>query len=232
MDAVTAGRVSSLVTDVEQGLGEHADPDYVAGTVAARSPGKPVLGVRIPLLRGAVKAGLKNAAITSRTPDLATVVGAAEALWHGEVHEAELAGSMMLRLTDSRMPASMILRWAMLLDNWLSVDELGGVVGMSLLDDPALLDQLYPLAVSPSVWQRRLYVVSLIRPVKAGLSPADVPELAALLGEKDPAIRKACVWLINEAIKSRAAGAAVQFRELVPGADPKPIVRILDAALA
>ncbi|MFF5037567.1 DNA alkylation repair protein [Nocardia salmonicida] len=231
MDAVTAGRISALVTDVEAGLRQHADPDYVDGTVAARHPGKPVLGVRIPLLRGAVKAGLKNAGITGRSPDPVTVFGAAEALWHGEVHEAELAGSMMLRLTETRMPAPMILRWALLLDNWLSVDELGGVVGLSLVDDPALLPQLHPLAISPSVWQRRLYVVALIRPVKAGLSPADVPELAALLEEKDPAIRKACVWLINEAIKSRSVEAAGQFRQLVPGVDPKPLVRILDAAL-
>ncbi|MFF2088511.1 DNA alkylation repair protein [Nocardia sp. NPDC058176] len=232
MDAVIAERISSLVTDVEQGLAAHADPDYVAGTVAARHPGKPVLGVRIPLLRATVKTGLKNAGITGRTPDPATVFGAAEALWHGEVHEAELAGSMMLRLTETRMPASMILRWALLLDNWLSVDELGGVVGMSLVADPALLRQLHPLAISPSVWQRRLYVVALIRPVKAGLSPTDVPELAALMGEKDPTIRKACVWLINEAIKARDAEVAGQFRRLVPGTDPRPIVRILDAALA
>ncbi|WP_063043808.1 DNA alkylation repair protein [Nocardia pseudovaccinii] len=231
MDAVTAGRVSSLVTDVEDGLREHADPDYVAGTVAARSPGKPVLGVRIPLLRGAVKAGLESAGLTARNQDPVVVFGAADALWHGSVHEAELAGSMMLRLTDLRMPAPMILRWALLLDNWLSVDELGGVVGMSLVDDPALLHQLHGLAVSPSVWQRRLYVVSLIRPVKAGLSPTEVPELDTLLGEKDPAIRKACVWLINEAIKARSTEAAAQFRELVPGAAPKTLVRILDAAL-
>ncbi|MGW5569656.1 DNA alkylation repair protein [Nocardia thailandica] len=231
MDAVTAGRVSSLVTDVEQGLREHADPDYVAGTVAARHPGKPVLGVRIPLLRATVKAALKNAGITGRTPDPVTVCAAAEALWHGEVHEAELAGSMMLRLTETRMPAPMILRWARLLDNWLSVDELGGVVGVSLVEDPALLQQLHPLAVSVSIWQRRLYVVALIRPVRAGLSPAEVPELASLMGERDPVIRKATTWLINEAIKARRAEAAAQFRVLLPGADPKPLVRILDAAL-
>ncbi|WP_280345957.1 DNA alkylation repair protein [Nocardia neocaledoniensis] len=231
MDAVIAGRVSSLVTDVEQGLAEHADPTYVEGTVAARHPGKPVLGVRIPLLRGAVKAALKTAGISARTPDPATVAAAAEALWHGQTHEAELAGSMMLRLSQTRMTAPVILRWATLLDNWLSVDELGGVVGMSLVDDAALLAQLHPLAVSPSIWQRRLYLVALIRPVKAGLSPTDVPELAALMDERDPVIRKASAWLINEAIKARSSEAAAQFRVLMPGPDPKPLVRILDAAL-
>ncbi|MFI7524505.1 DNA alkylation repair protein [Nocardia salmonicida] len=231
MDALIAERISSLVTDVERGLCEHADPDYVAGTVAARSPGKPVLGVRIPLLRGAVKTGLKSAGVTGRDADAPVVFGAADALWHGEVHEAELAGSMMLRLTNQTMPAPMIMKWALLLDNWLSVDELGGVVGISLVADPTLLGHLRGLALSESVWQRRLYVVSLIRPVKAGLSPGDVPELADLLREKDPAVRKACTWLINEAIKARSADAAAQFRELVPGADPKPLIRILDAAL-
>ncbi|MGW6728784.1 DNA alkylation repair protein [Nocardia sp. NPDC055029] len=232
MDAVIAERISSLVTDVERGLDEHADPDYVAGTVAARSPGKPVLGVRIPLLRDAVKAGLKSGSITGRSEDDAAVVfGAADALWHGRVHEAELAGSMMLRLTKQWMPASMVTRWALLLDNWLSVDELGGVVGMSLVANPSLLHDLTALAGSASVWQRRLYVVSLIRPVKEGLSPVDVPGLSELLREKDPAVRKASVWLIKEVIKARGAAAAAEFRELVPDAEPKPLVRILDAAL-
>lgn len=34
------------------------DSGYVAGTVAARHPGKPVLGIRIPILRSAVRQAL------------------------------------------------------------------------------------------------------------------------------------------------------------------------------
>ena len=58
----------------------------------------------------------------------------------------------------------MIRRWAGWLDNWLSVDELGGCLGEALVDDPALLAEVQFLAGSASPWQRRLYVVGLIRP--------------------------------------------------------------------
>ncbi|MCC3317893.1 MULTISPECIES: DNA alkylation repair protein [Nocardia] len=229
MDAGREERISSLVTAVQRGLDAHADPDYVAGTVAARHPGKPVLGVRIPLLRGAVEAALKADRVTGADRDV--VLWAADALWHGRTHEEELAAAKMVRSTRLTLPAGMILRWAPLLDNWLSVDELGAVVGIGMAVDPGMLDELVVLAVSESPWQRRLYVVSLITPVKEGMSPADIPGLAPLLAESLPPVRKAAVWLIKEALKARGSEAAREFRTAVPGAEPKPLVRLLDAAL-
>jgi len=219
--------VSVLVADVRAGLREHADQSYVQGTVAARNPGKPVLGVRIPLLRGSVSAGLKRARTGRVSVDPTVVLAAADVLWHGEDHEDELAACMMLRLTDLTMPAEMIHRWAALLDNWLSVDELGGVVGLSLVAAPMLLGKLAPLASSASPWQRRLYIVSLIRPIRLGLTPVDVPGLVALLKDTEKPVRKASVWLINEALKARPEAAA-EFREILPGPEPKPLIRILD----
>lgn len=218
-----------LAAAVRAGVREHADPDYVAGTEAARSPGKPVLGVRIPLLRGAVKAGLRQAR-TGRAPaDPAVVRAAADLLWHGTEHEDELAACMLLRLAKLTMPAPMILRWSVLLDNWLSVDELGGVVGLSLVDDAGLLGELVPLATSVSLWERRLYLVSIIRPVKQGLPPADVPGLAVLLQDNEKMVRKASVWLIREALKARPQAAA-EFRQVLPGPEPKPLTRLLTPA--
>ncbi|MGN2642392.1 DNA alkylation repair protein [Nocardia takedensis] len=228
MHAVTDPRVESLVAAIETGLAGRADPDYVPGTAAARHPGKPVLGVRIPLLRGTVKAALKSADLDDGG---AVVFGASEVLWHGRVHEAELAAAMMLRLTGTTMSATAIERWATGLDNWLSVDELGPVVGMSLLADPALVADLAAmLSGSESVWQRRLYVVALIGPVKAGLSPTEVPALAELMRDPRPPLRKACLWLINQALKARP-DAAAQFREVLAGEEPQSVARLLDAAL-
>ncbi|MEU7631815.1 DNA alkylation repair protein [Nocardia sp. NPDC049220] len=228
MDTVMADRISSLVTDVRRGLGGYADPAYVPGTETARKPSKPILGVRIPLLRGTVKAALKAAC--AGTVNSTLVFGAADTLWHGEKHEEELAAAMMVRLAELTMPAATIRRWAKLLDNWLSVDELSGVVGTSLTTDPPLLGQLRGLADSPSPWQQRLYVVSLIRPIQLGLSPADVPGLVALLESNEQPVRNASLWLIREALKKRPE-AAGQFRDLLPGPQPKPLIRILDRAL-
>lgn len=213
---------AALAARVRAGLAAHADPLYVLGTVAARSPGKPVLGVRIPLLRDAVRQSLKQL-----RPDTAVVFAAADLLWRGRAHEEELAAAMMLRLAKVRADADLVRGWAPLLDNWLSVDELGGAVGEALVDSPVLIDELRFLADSPSPWQRRLYVVALIRPVREGLDPAKAGQLVAVLQDDARTVRKAAIWLITNVVKARA-DAASQFAAVWPAAAPRALTRLLD----
>jgi len=221
--AVEAG----LARDVTVRLADLADPEYVAGTVAARSPGKPVLGIRIPLLRDAVRDALRLAQRGDVTPDV--VREAAEALWRGRFHEQELAACMLLRLSGVRVTAGMIRRWAGWLDNWLSVDELGGCLGEALIDDPALLDEMRFLADSASPWERRLYVVGLIRPVRQGLDPAAAGRLVQVMQDDAKPVRKASVWLISNVVKARPSAAA-QFLAVWPSSAPKPLTRLLERA--
>jgi 3-methyladenine DNA glycosylase AlkD len=207
-------------------LRDLGDPLYVAGTVAARSPGKPVLGIRIPLLRGAVRDALRLARRDSRvTPDAVREAG--EALWHGQFHEEELAACMLLRLSGVRVTAGMIRRWAGWLDNWLSVDELGGCLGEALVDDPALLNEVEFLAGSTSPWERRLYVVGLIRPVRDGLDPAAAGRLVQVMQDDAKPVRKASMWLISNVVKARPSAAA-QFLAVWPSSAPKPLTRLLE----
>ncbi len=68
-----------------------------------------MLGIRIPLLRSAVREALRLARRDDGlTPDV--VREAAEALWHGQFHEEELAACMLLRLSGARVTAGMIRR--------------------------------------------------------------------------------------------------------------------------
>jgi TPR repeat protein len=110
-----------LAEAIRVGVREHADAEYVAGTVAARHPGKPVLGVRIPLLRGAVRAALRRAVPKGAIRDETLIRGAADVLWHGDAHEDELAACMLLRLADVAPTAELARRWASGLDNWSEV---------------------------------------------------------------------------------------------------------------
>lgn len=201
-----------LVTDIREGLHQNADPSYVAGTVVARKPGKSVLGVRIPLVRDVVRSGLRRARNGRKPIDPGTIMVVADMLWDGDIHEEELAACKMLRSTAVHPSAVSILRWADYLDNWLSVDELGAVAGRSLVANPDLLRGLAPLAGSESPWQRRLYLVSLIRPICAGLAPAAVPHLAPLLADKTKPVRKATAWLINQVHKAQPE-AATELRQ-------------------
>jgi 3-methyladenine DNA glycosylase AlkD len=218
---------AGLARDVTGRLRDLADPGYVAGTVAARSPGKPVLGIRIPLLRGAVRDALRLARRSDGGFTADAVPAAAEALWRGQFHEEELAACMLLRLSGVRVTAGNIRRWAGWLDNWLSVDELGGCLGEALVDDPALLAEVESLAGSASPWQRRLYVVGLIRPVREGLDPAAAGRLVQVMQDDAKPVRKASVWLISNVVKARPSAAA-QFLAVWPSSAPRPLTRLLE----
>jgi hypothetical protein len=230
------GRVPD-VTDPAVGLAaairararEQADPAYVAGTVEARRPGKPVLGVRIPLLRCAVHESARAAFPPGTVADLGVTRRAADALWRGEAHEFELAACMLMRRAGVPPTAGLLQGWAPLLDNWLSVDELGGVVGLALQAGHLQIQDVLFLAAGQSPWQRRLFLVGLITPIRSGMDPAAVPALPEVLRDAAPPVRKAAAWLISNVIKARP-GAVAQFRVVLPGRDPRPLVRLLDLA--
>lgn len=199
------------------------DSSYVAGTVAARRPGKPVLGIRIPVLRGAVRQIL-----TRHKPSPSVVQAAADALWHGAFHEEELAACMLLRLTHTHPPPDLVRRWAEALDNWLSVDELAGCVGEMLAASPGRLADLVFLAQQPSAWQRRLYVASLITPIRCGLDPRQVPYLAEVICDGRKPVRAAATWLLRSTLKARP-GAAAEFAAIWSPEMPKSLTRLITA---
>jgi 3-methyladenine DNA glycosylase AlkD len=213
---------AALAREVSERLRTLADPGLVAGIVESRSPGKPVLGIRIPPLRAAVHQGLK-----SHRPQPADAVRAAERLWFGASHEQELAACMMLKLAEAPCDPDLVPRWSVNLDNWLSVDELGGWVGAAVAGgevDPAAIA---PLAAADSPWIRRLYVVSLITVLRGDLDPAKVPELIALCHDAAQPVRKAVVWLIKDVLKKRPAAAAL-FLGAQAAPFPAPVRRLLE----
>lgn len=219
----TAPEASDLAASISSALCGLADSRYAEGVVASRSPGKAALGVNIPSLLGVVRQEIRK---MPHLPE-STVLEAADLLWHGAYHEQELAACKMLRLTRTSVRAEWLHRWATLLDNWLDVDELGACVGEALLHDPLMLGDLTFLADSTSPWQRRLYLVSLIKPIGAGLSPAEAEGLPDLLNDSRKPVRRASVWLLSSVIKTRPAVAA-DFAALAGAELPRQLARILE----
>ena len=213
---------AALAREVSEQLRVLADAGLVAGIVESRSPGKPVLGIRIPPLRDAVRQGLKN-----HRPQPADAVRAAERLWFGESHEQELAAAMMLRLTAAAYDPDLVGRWAVNLDNWLSVDELGGWVAAAAACGEVDPQAIAPLAAADSPWQRRLYVVSLITVLRGDLDPAKVPELIALCHDRAKPVRMAVAWLIKDVLKWRPAAAGL-FLDATDRPYPAPVLRLLE----
>jgi 3-methyladenine DNA glycosylase AlkD len=213
---------AELAGTVSERLSELADQDYARGAAASRRPGKPTLGVAIPLLRSAVLAQVRPC---RGRPDL--VLAAADVLWHGSYHEEELAACMALRLTGGRLQAPQAVGWAELLDNWLSTDELSGCLSESLTDDLRVLPRLRSLADSISPWQRRLYVAALIKPVCHGLDPGDIPGLPLLLKDRRQPVQKAFRWMIRRAAKQRPTSLR-EFGRVFDAETPGPLIRLVE----
>jgi 3-methyladenine DNA glycosylase AlkD len=220
----TSETAAELAETLSARLSEIADADYGRGAAAHRRPGKPVLGVAIPDLRATVRTQVRP---YRDRPDV--VMDMAHALWHKMYHEEELAACMALRLTGGRLQAEHALRWAELLDNWLSVDELAGCLSETLIDAPEVLPDLRPLAESSSPWQRRLYVAALIKPVCRGLDPGDIPGLPSLLNDRRQPVQKACSWMIRQAMKQRPASVS-EFSRICDADVPRPLTRLFDHA--
>jgi 3-methyladenine DNA glycosylase AlkD len=204
-----------------------ADAEYARGVLGARSPGKEPLGVAIPQLRAAVRTQWRRV----RHLDAEALLAAADALWHGSSHEQELAGCMLLRLSGTLVGVRQLQRWAALLDNWLSVDELAGCLGEAIETHPELLQECGFLALDTSPWMRRLYLAGVIRPVSRGMSAAAVPHLAPLFEDNRHPVRKASVWLLRAVLKARPA-AASEFAAVQREGTPRSLTRMIEAALS
>lgn len=165
------------------------------GIARARQPTKPVLGIRIPQLRTVVRD------VTSQldTTQLAEIGEVAKRLWAGNYHEEELAACMLLGLTRTVLQLPDILRYARSLDNWLSVDELGGCVGDLCVSGGASVLSLDILRRSERFWARRLYVVGLIRPARLGIDTAEASRRVAQLASDESAyVTRATAWFLRE----------------------------------
>jgi 3-methyladenine DNA glycosylase AlkD len=139
-----------------------------------------------------------------------------------------LAACMVLRLSEVAPTAELLRRWAPALDNWLSVDELGAVVGLALHGGQLQLDDVAFAARAASPWQRRLFLVALITPIRRGLDPVHVPLLVDVLPDAAKPVRKAAMWLISSVVKDRPDTAA-QFGAMLAESGPRPLVRLLAA---
>ena len=86
------------------------------------------------------------------------------------------------------------------INNWDLVDSSAPyIAGQYLIDKPRQV--LYRLAQSPSLWERRIAIVSTLAFVKAGQLEDALGIAELLLGDKHDLIHKAVGWVLREAGK-------------------------------
>lgn len=135
-----------------------------------------------------------------------------EQLLHSKIHEERLIGLLVLvhrfRLGDDAARKAVYdfyLRHADRADNWDLVDlSADKIVGAWLLDRPKGV--LMTLAASPSLWRRRIAIVSTFAFIRAGRLDETFRIADALLRDEHDLIHKATGWMLREAGKrDRAA---------------------------
>ncbi len=149
------------------------------------------IGVRVPQTRKVARA----AACAGMTLETALE------LLRSDVHEERLFALLVMVDRHEQADAAVLdayLAHTDRVNNWDLVDASApAIVGGALLDGPA--DLLDRLAVSPSVWERRIALLATLRFIRAGRL-ADTYRLAErVLDDPHDLIHKAAGWMLREA---------------------------------
>ncbi|MGH1561470.1 DNA alkylation repair protein [Mumia sp. DW29H23] len=232
--------VTSAAREVADSLARHADPERAAGGARYLKSNRTHLGVRVPVVRDAVRAALRTHHVDDRTQ----VLGLATRLWDTGVHEDLLAGVFVLAggartlgCTDLDRVATM-LRTA---GTWALVDPLATEVVAVVCDDGGERTQcgevLDRWARDDDFWLRRAALLALMPPLRRGRGDWDrfSRYADAMLDEREFFVRKAIGWVLRETAKRRPQLVAAWIADR-PGRVPvlavREAVRQMDPAVA
>lgn len=178
------------------------------------------LGVTVPLQRQIARRHRE-----ASLPELAKLVDS-------PIHEHRLTGFLILteqyrkadEATRERLFAFCQKHLAQL-NNWDIVDTVAPkLIGEHLLTHPELRKQLYTLARSPSLWKRRIAIMSTQAFIRRG-DFADTLALAEqLLHDPQDLIHKAVGWMLRE-VGARELPRLESFLEHHAGEMPRTMLR-------
>lgn len=183
--------------DVRAALAEVADPARAAHSArffktgpGQYGEGDVFLGATVPQVRAVVKRFRRLG------------FDEIDALLDDPEHEHRLAGVLLLVEASRRDPERAAQRYLAAVrrgrvNNWDLVDASAEhVLGGWLADrDRSLLDEL---AASPSLWERRVAVLTTFHFIKRGDASTTLALAERLLGDRDDLMHKAVGWMLRE----------------------------------
>jgi 3-methyladenine DNA glycosylase AlkD len=196
-----------FVLAIRAGLGEIADPTYIAG-VHSVTPGLgPVLGVRLPLLEAAHKQFRRatkrtSTALILNVTDRLLMEEAADIRWFG------MWNLERLLVTDPDQTWELMRCAAREAEEWVSVDTLAHAYAAGVLREPRRWSDLQTLVHSPSRWERRLVgstIATLPHVRRAGAKDKGVVSrglmlIGLLIGDPEPDVQKSLSWALRSLV--------------------------------
>jgi 3-methyladenine DNA glycosylase AlkD len=238
-----ARNAASLAATIEQRLREAGDPARAAAERAYLKSSMEFAGVRLPIVRGIVRALLPRRRALARDTLLAVVTE----LWARPLFECRLATSILLGdHAEALIPADAALVERLIREarTWALVDEFAPVVMGGMVERyPELTGVLDRWAADEDFWVRRAALLSLLRPLRRG--EGDFGRFARyadmMLAEREFFIRKAIGWVLRDTGRRRPDLVAawleprigqvsgVALREAVKPLPPETAARLLAA---
>jgi 3-methyladenine DNA glycosylase AlkD len=179
----------------------NADPE-IQKKLTRVIPGAKTVGVPVPILRELAKVFCgQNSLTLSQACDLM------DELCHLGSREEILAGIFILGgfgKKATQISWARIQPWLDALDNWETCDQLASnIVGAVVAADLNLVDELLKLTASPNPWKRRFALATASELNHKGrVHPVETFRICELLvGDTEPAVRKALGWALKEASK-------------------------------
>ncbi|MEA2842531.1 MAG: hypothetical protein QOJ69_202 [Actinomycetota bacterium] len=206
--------VERAVAEITGALAGLGTTERAIGAKAYLKSDYEFLGVRTPDGRPVFTGWLRRA-----QPDIATVVAVVDRLWQSHVFEHRWGATELLTARAEQLDPGVLPRIeAMVRDagTWALVDPLGYNAAGTILT-------VHPEAATPvhgwvgdgwvgdgSFWVRRLAVLSLSRPVRAGVVGFTVLAGVAdrLLDEREFFVRKAIGWVLRDVGKTDPGAVA------------------------
>ncbi len=176
------------------------------------------LGLRVPVIR-------KIAAKYQQLP-----IDEIEKLLESPIHEHRLAAVIIMAEGSKRAGPEMKQQFYNLylnrtdrINNWDIVDvSCRDVIGGFLMDKPR--DELYRLAASNSIWERRIAMVSTWHFIRVGQLDDTFRVAELLMHDTQDLIHKAAGWMLREAGK-KDEGALLDFLDRHANDMPRTMLR-------
>lgn len=194
----------NLAAELEAGLGELADPGYLAGQQRVAPGIGPLHGVRAPLL-AAVGSQFRR---RTRGDRPSRILPVADRLLREPRLEARWFALALLEPLVARDPErswQLLRRAARGAGDWITVDTLARPCGRGILAEAYRWAELEQLVYAPSRWERRLVGSTIATIPSLDRAAGRVPEVASrglaligeLIGDAESDVQKALSWALR-----------------------------------
>lgn len=196
--------INTHIEQINSLLQANTDQAYLKNAKVLIPTGKPLLGVKVPVIRKLAKTW-QSEHLTSKE-DYQHCILLLDALFKRQIREEMLFGIFLLQKFKRAYTADLFEHvdcWIQWIENWEVCDQLASVVCPVVAKNHQLFESLQQWTLSPNLWRRRFVLAMASSLNHHGLNHVDevLVLCESLVEDSEPMVEKALHWAIREASK-------------------------------